>query len=139
MQLAVPSVLKSIPLTKSALAKNYLSAEYVGVFERTVLSMAPACAVNYKGSCKWEYMVVGNGAIYIRPGTKPPVFKKFDLAGGCLVSADAFGLIVTLLAFNDVLKKKPNEVTAHLFDDLLEFVDQHSEAREILNTIDGVF
>lgn len=140
MRLAVTSNLQAIPLTKEGLSKSYLTMEKLNAFEVEVLKIAPSIACNYIDRA-WEYMVVGNGAIYIRPAEWRHVEVKYQLKTDSLntLSRDAFGLVVSLMSLSVVFLKQVSEGTAILFDELLEFVDQHPEGQVILSAIDGIY
>ena len=92
-------------------------------------------ANNY-ASTKWEFFELSNGGYYAAPKLQHRIHIGGDrtvFSGE--VSADAAGVIATLLMLDYMAEVAANHECRDDYEKLLAFARQHPEADAILNTI----
>lgn len=105
--------------------------------EPAIFNVAANLASDYSGGF-WEFYELSNGGFYMAPVSD----KKFSVS--CengfegKLSADAFGLVVSLFAFSHLSFGESSfaEACAEHFHLLREFVLDHPEADSIMRAID---
>lgn len=91
---------------------------------------------DYQGG-HWYLYELSNGGFYMAPGREETL--AMHCAGNFFegtMSADAAGLVASLVGINRVLWKTNSEQLNTLFYAVREFAIQHKESRDILRAID---
>lgn len=86
--------------------------------------------------CYWEFLGLSNGGFYIRPNSDERfsiVREVNDYKGK--VTADALGIIVSLLSINTLIFYDDSEALIEKYNQLKDYACQHAEKEEILSTI----
>lgn len=104
--------------------------------EVMIYATLDAVCVEYDGGY-WEFYELSNGGFYMAPADETPL--RIMVTGNgfdSTVSADAAGIISTLLALNQLSWKTRDAHCIHLFYLLREYALVHPEADLILRAID---
>ncbi|WP_049722415.1 antirestriction protein [Gilvimarinus polysaccharolyticus] len=105
--------------------------------ETTTFSVADRISKNYNGGY-WEFYRLTNGGFFMAPSVtdRMQVSIPFgnDFSGE--MSAEAFGITVTLFTYCFLAEKFPNSSLADHYSKLYEFMTEHAEASTIWQAID---
>jgi hypothetical protein len=104
--------------------------------EAAVYATLQSMCQEYDGGY-WEFYMLSNGGFYMAPAAR----KTFHLSceGNGFegeVSANAAGIIATLMALNALVWKTEDQALAESFYRLRDYALQHRESRSILRAID---
>ncbi|KGW11929.1 antirestriction protein [Burkholderia pseudomallei] len=104
--------------------------------ETLVYEWARRLSSDYDGG-SWAFYTLSNGGFYVAPELAGPVSVSWSLnyfEGE--MSADAFGIVVTLFALCHLCEKYGDDLHAEKFHLLREFAAGHSEQGKIFAAID---
>lgn len=103
--------------------------------ENLVHAWMGGLAEDYRGG-DWRFVELSNGAFYLAPKLAEPLHLRVPGNGfdGTL-DPDAAGLVATLFALNQ-LASGGNEALADSYYQLLDYVHQHPQSRDIFSAID---
>lgn len=95
-----------------------------------------AMCEQYKGGF-WEFYELSNGSLYLAPViTEELYIQSWGNHFEGHVSADAAGIIATLITLNALCVKTSYERFLEYYEKLLDFTESHEESRNIFAGID---
>lgn len=104
--------------------------------ENAVYNQMSAMCSEYGGGF-WNYYELPNGAYYMVPTGSEKYEMSWELNWfSGVVSADAAGLIVTLVALSQMSFRDRTDICAENFHKLRDLLDEHPEASLIFRAID---
>lgn len=104
--------------------------------ENTVYNQMGAMCPEYHGGF-WDYYLLPNGGHYMVPTGCTQYQLSWDMNGfSGTVSADAAGLIVTLIALSHMSFKDRTDTCAENFHKIRDLLHKHPEASLIFQAID---
>ncbi len=104
--------------------------------ENAVYNQMGAMCQQYGGGL-WDYYALPNGAHYMVPTGSKQYELNWDLNGfSGVVSADAAGLIMTLMALSFMSFRDRTDTCAENFHKIRDLLDEHPEAALIFRAID---
>ncbi len=107
------------------------------VLESCIFGMAAMLSRDYTGGY-WEFRAVSNGGFYMAPSAETLFAVSCENGFEGKLSANAFGLTVTLYAFSHLSFGGGDfaELCGSQYHLVREYMFQHPEARSILRAID---
>ncbi|WP_186191245.1 antirestriction protein [Burkholderia gladioli] len=104
--------------------------------EAMSFSWAMKLSPDYSGG-HWNFFQLSNGGGYLAPASERQFRVLVDTNGyEGVMSADAFGIVVTLFALCYLAEVTQSELILGRFHALREFAYEHPEAREIFRAMD---
>jgi hypothetical protein len=106
-------------------------------FENRCYTLLTAQTREYKGGY-WDFFTLSNGGFYMAPASYEEGFS-FSVPGNQYqghMSADAAGIVASLVALNLLLWNWPSKQLNDLFFQLRAFALEHAEEEAILGAID---
>ncbi|MCY0388411.1 antirestriction protein [Robbsia sp. Bb-Pol-6] len=103
--------------------------------EAMIYDWASRLSLEYSGGI-WEFFELSNGGFYLAP-LSGPVRVQWDLNGfDGVLSADAFGIVVTMFALCHLVELTRDRVIGQRYHHLRDFAFDHAEAATIGGAID---
>ncbi len=105
-------------------------------FERMAYFWSDRLSVDYRGGF-WRFYALSNGGFYMAPEHPKRLTVAVEGNGYAgTMSADAFGIAVTIFALNYVAHEVADERLIDLYHQLLSYAAGHPESVEIFQAID---